>query len=82
MTHDELAARLRDGDVVVVDVRPGIGHEPGHISGAPSLPLAELSAQLKQIPKDLQVVAYCRGPFGTYPMRSGRRAPKWHRISL
>ncbi|MDQ4084419.1 MAG: metalloregulator ArsR/SmtB family transcription factor [Actinomycetota bacterium] len=63
MTRDELATRLRDGDVVVVDVRPVAEYDAGHISGAVSLPQAELSARLRQVPKDRQVVAYCRGPY-------------------
>ena len=63
MTRSELAARLRDGDVVVVDVRPVAEYDAGHISGAMALPLPELTARLRRIPKDRQVVAYCRGPY-------------------
>ena len=59
----QLAKRLRAGDVVVVDVRPSREYAAGHIRGALSLPVAELSKRLKELPKDRQVVAYCRGPY-------------------
>ena len=66
MTRDELAERLRAGDVVVLDVRPEPEFRAGHIAGALSIPVAELSRRLRQVPKGQQVVAYCRGPFCVY----------------
>src|SRR5919201_628775 len=39
--RDELMARLRKGDVVLVDVRPTEEFEAGHIGGARSIPLEE-----------------------------------------
>lgn len=62
----ELAARLRDGTVVVLDVRPEREFAAGHIAGARSVPLTELRRQLKALPKDAEVVAYCRGPYCIY----------------
>jgi rhodanese-related sulfurtransferase/DNA-binding HxlR family transcriptional regulator len=59
----ELARRLKRGDVVVLDVRPGPEFEAGHISGARSVPIAELGRRLRGIPKSRQVVAYCRGRY-------------------
>jgi rhodanese-related sulfurtransferase len=59
----ELRRRLKDGGVVVLDVRPGGEYRAGHIAGARSVPLAELEARLREIPKDQEVVAYCRGPY-------------------
>src|ERR671929_1688147 len=61
--RDELIARLRKGDVVLVDVRPAEEFEAGHISGARSIPLEELEDRLAELPPDREVVAYCRGPF-------------------
>jgi rhodanese-related sulfurtransferase/DNA-binding transcriptional ArsR family regulator len=58
----ELRRRLKDGGVVL-DVRPGGEYRAGHIAGARSVPLAELEARLREIPKDQEVVAYCRGPY-------------------
>ena len=66
MTRDELAERLRAGDVVVLDVRPEPEFRAGHIAGALSIPVAELSRRLHQVPKGQQIVAYCRGPYCVY----------------
>jgi rhodanese-related sulfurtransferase len=69
--HDELEAvsrkvlldRVRRKGAVVVDVRPVEEYEAGHIAGAMSIPLDELESRLAEIPRDAEVVAYCRGPF-------------------
>jgi len=66
MTRDDLRARLRDGDVVVLDVRPDPEYAAGHIRGALSIPIAELKARLGEIPEGADVVAYCRGPYCVY----------------
>jgi rhodanese-related sulfurtransferase len=66
VTRDELARRLRDGDVVVLDVRPEPEYRAGHLTGAVSLPAAELSRRLREVPKNHDVVAYCRGPYCVY----------------
>jgi rhodanese-related sulfurtransferase len=60
---DELRQRLKDGSTVVVDVRPVQEYEAGHVAGARSIPVAELSARLKELPKSKTIVAYCRGPY-------------------
>jgi len=62
----ELAARLRRGEVIVLDVRPGSEYEAGHIRGARSVPVTELRRHLRVLPKDAEVVAYCRGPYCVY----------------
>jgi rhodanese-related sulfurtransferase/DNA-binding HxlR family transcriptional regulator len=66
VTRAELRKRLRAGDVVVLDVRPEPEFRAGHIAGAVSLPAAELTRRLREVPKDRQVVAYCRGPYCVY----------------
>lgn len=63
VTADQLAARMRDGDVTVLDVRPEDEYAAGHIPGAVSMPLAQLRRRLSALPKDVEVVAYCRGPY-------------------
>lgn len=63
VTALELFARLRDGDVTVLDVRPDDEYAAGHIPGAVSMPLAQLARRLKTLRKDADVVAYCRGPY-------------------
>jgi rhodanese-related sulfurtransferase/DNA-binding transcriptional ArsR family regulator len=62
----ELAARLRDGAVVVLDVRPEPEFRAGHIAGARSVPVGELRRHLRALPKGSDVVAYCRGPYCVY----------------
>jgi rhodanese-related sulfurtransferase len=59
----ELLKRARSGDVVVVDVRPREEFQAGHIAGALSIPLSMLEKRLSEIPKERDVVAYCRGPY-------------------
>ena len=91
--RDELVARLRRGDVVLIDVRPPEEFAAGHIDGARSIPLDELEHRLSELPEDREVVAYCRGPFCAYAhdavrtLRSDGRAarrladgwPEWQR---
>jgi rhodanese-related sulfurtransferase len=64
--RDELIARLRKGDVVLVDVRPVEEFEARHIKGARSIPIDELEERLAELPADREVVAYCRGPLCAY----------------
>ncbi len=64
VNRQELYRRLRAGDrLVVLDVRPKDEFDAGHLPGAVSMPLAELERRLKQLPKNKEVVAYCRGPY-------------------
>lgn len=73
INRDELVARLRDRDVVLIDVRPAEEFEAGHIDGARSIPFNELEARLAELPADREVVAYCRGPFCAYAHDAVRR---------
>jgi rhodanese-related sulfurtransferase len=66
VSRDELARRLRSGDVIVLDVRPTVEYDAGHIRGARSVPLAELRRHLRELPPDAEIVAYCRGPYCVY----------------
>jgi rhodanese-related sulfurtransferase/DNA-binding transcriptional ArsR family regulator len=59
----ELLARAQRGEVVVLDVRPPEEFETAHLPYARSLPLPELSQRLGELPRDVEIVAYCRGPF-------------------
>jgi rhodanese-related sulfurtransferase/DNA-binding MarR family transcriptional regulator len=66
VTRDQLRARLREGDVIVLDVRPEPEFAAGHIRGAISVPLHALRSRLGEIPEGTDVVAYCRGPYCVY----------------
>jgi len=61
--RDELARRLDAGDVIILDVRPAAEFDAGHIEGARSIPIDRLAEEVRTLPKDAEVVAYCRGPF-------------------
>ncbi|MGK2878884.1 MAG: ArsR/SmtB family transcription factor [Solirubrobacterales bacterium] len=80
--RDELIARLRNGDVVLIDVRPAEEFEAGHIDGARSIPFNELEARLAELPANREVVAYCRGPFCAYAHEAVRRIQKTGRTAL
>jgi rhodanese-related sulfurtransferase len=59
----ELLRRVRAGEVTVLDVRPVEEFRAGHLPGARSIPIAELKARIAELPKDCEIVAYCRGPW-------------------
>jgi rhodanese-related sulfurtransferase/DNA-binding MarR family transcriptional regulator len=96
ITRAELAKRLRRRDVLVIDVRPEAEYAAGHIPGARSVPPDEVRRRLRGLPKDVEVVAYCRGPFCVYAdeavrtlqkrgVRSARLEdgfPEWRRAGL
>lgn len=62
-SRDELLAKAKKGEVIVIDVRPNDEYEAGHLPFARSMPLAELKTRLAELSKDKPVIAYCRGPF-------------------
>ncbi len=96
MSRAELARRAKAGEVTIVDVRPTHEYHAGHIAGAVSIPLDELEDRLDELAPDVEVVAYCRGPFCVLApqavrllRRRGRHArrltdgiPEWRRAGL
>lgn len=93
---DELAARLAEGTVVLLDVRPRAEYRAGHVRDAVSMPIDELPGSLDELPSGVEVVAYCRGRYCVYADdavrllrargRSARRLevgfPEWRRAGL
>ena len=63
---EELLRLLQDETVIVIDVRPEVEYEQGHISSARSVPVENLKRRLAELPRDVEVVAYCRGPYCIY----------------
>ncbi len=59
----KLLERIRRGEVIALDVRDTAEFEAGHIPGARSVPLAELERALRTLPRDREIVAYCRGSY-------------------
>jgi rhodanese-related sulfurtransferase len=63
MGRAELMDAVREGRVVVLDVRPADEYAAGHLEGAVSIPWDGLAERLNEIPADIEVVAYCRGRY-------------------
>lgn len=61
--REELLKMARLGEAVVIDVRPAEEYAAGHIAGAVNVPLETLPRFLKKLPKEQEIVAYCRGPY-------------------
>jgi rhodanese-related sulfurtransferase/DNA-binding transcriptional ArsR family regulator len=92
----ELLKRARSKQVVILDTRPAREYAAGHIAGAISVPVDDLQRRLRQLTKDKEYVAYCRGPYCVYADRAvellrahGRRArrlldgfPEWRAAGL
>lgn len=62
VTIDELRDRLRTGQVVLLDARPEVEYQAGHLPQAISIPLDELERRLNELPRNRTLVVYCRGP--------------------
>jgi rhodanese-related sulfurtransferase len=73
VTHADLLRRLkRKEDLVVLDVRPVEEYAAGHVPTAISIPLAELRRRLRDLPRDREIVAYCRGPYCAFAHKAIR----------
>ena len=59
----ELRQRLIEGDVILLDVRPVEEYEVSHLPNAISIPVTNLEARLPELPREKEIVAYCRGPY-------------------
>ncbi|OGT99660.1 MAG: ArsR family transcriptional regulator, partial [Geobacteraceae bacterium GWB2_52_12] len=58
-----LLDKARQGDIVVIDVRPEVEYLAGHLPFARSMPLSEIKQRLAELPAGKEIVAYCRGPY-------------------
>lgn len=63
VSREELMNRAGEGDVIILDVRPSEEYDAGHIPGAVSVPLTDLTDRMVELPRGAEVVAYCRGPY-------------------
>lgn len=96
ISRGELLRKMEEDDVYLIDVRPSEEFELGHIKNAVSLPKVELGERLDELPKDKEVVAYCRGPLclmadeavrflkenGFNAVRLDEGFPEWKAIDL
>jgi rhodanese-related sulfurtransferase len=63
VNRQELITRAQKREVIILDVRPAIEFEVAHLPHAKSIPLKELQNRLAELPKEQEIVAYCRGPY-------------------
>jgi len=63
MSREELLNSLERGEVALLDVRPANEYQAGHLPEAINIPLEQLEAMLDGLPRDKEIVAYCRGPY-------------------
>ncbi len=63
LQRDELLQRVQSGEAIVVDVRPDTEYQAGHVPNAINIPFSKLEHELKSLPKDKEIIAYCRGPY-------------------
>jgi rhodanese-related sulfurtransferase/DNA-binding transcriptional ArsR family regulator len=96
MTVDELREAMREERVIVLDVRPQAEYQAGHLPQARCIPVTELQARLSELPKEREIVAYCRGPYcvfadeavallrahGYSARRLDEGVPEWRRLGL
>ena len=96
ITTAELLQLLEAGNVVILDVRPEVEYQSGHIPEARSIPIDELETRLGELPRDQEIIAYCRGPYCVFAdeavtllQKQGYRArrlidglPDWQALNL
>ncbi|RFA25552.1 ArsR family transcriptional regulator [Alkalilimnicola ehrlichii] len=73
VSRDELLAGLKRGEVVLLDVRSEDEYEAGHLPEAINIPLTHLEDMLDRLPRDREIVAYCRGPYCTLSHQAVQR---------
>ncbi len=66
VSREDLAARIAEGSVTVLDVRPADEFAAGHIPGALNTTLAEIERIVPSLDPTAEIVAYCRGPYCVY----------------
>lgn len=66
VSREDLAVRLAEGSVTVLDVRPEDEYAAGHIPGALNAAVAELERIVPTLDPGAEIVAYCRGPYCVY----------------
>jgi rhodanese-related sulfurtransferase/biotin operon repressor len=68
--REELLKMVRAGKALVIDVRPEQEYRAGHIAGALNVPVERLPRLLAKLPKQQEIVAYCRGPYCMFALEA------------
>jgi rhodanese-related sulfurtransferase/predicted transcriptional regulator len=63
ISFEELITRMKSGRTILLDVRPEMEYEAGHIPDAINLPIDQLVQKVGALSKSKQYFVYCRGPF-------------------
>ena len=63
---EDWVKRKDDENSILVDVRPRLEYESGHLEYDISVPINELHEYIEGIPKDKEIIAYCRGAYCIY----------------
>jgi rhodanese-related sulfurtransferase len=63
MDRSKLMKLAKSGKVTILDVRPEDEFAAEHLPHAISVPLSSLKSLMSKLPRDQQIVAYCRGPY-------------------
>lgn len=72
ITLDDFLRRSSGGGIVVLDVRPVREFEQGHLPGALSIPLEQLSDRAGELARGHTVVTYCRGRYCMFAQEAVR----------
>ncbi len=62
ISPSELLEKMKNEEVIILDVRPEQEYNIAHIENAISLPKKDLEKRLNELPQDIEIVVYCRGP--------------------
>jgi len=76
ISREDLLSGLKNGSVALLDVRPEEEFDAGHLPRAINIPLDQLEAMLDQLPRDREIVAYCRGPYCVLSHKAVQRLRK------
>lgn len=63
VSRKDLMRRMKKGLVTIIDTRPAEEFAAGHLPGALNVPLRELRRRLRELPRNREIVAYCRGAY-------------------
>ncbi len=81
-SRKQIMEQAKSGEIIVIDVRPRAEFDHAHLPFARSMPLGEIAQRIAELPKDTEIVAYCRGPFCLFAEEAARfLKDKGHRVS-